>query len=134
MEPLTLTIFLNLSLFVYMMVLNGRYKKLPKPVLKLPLTSSLSQLEASGLSLVMAKFRKGELVVLTAFGRILCVEQNNASVGIIMSEPRSYCLKEDGETMMYWVYDVFVGNELIIDIPQNFMIKVKNNENEENID
>jgi hypothetical protein len=134
MEPLTLTIFLNLSLFVYMMVLNGRYKKLPKPVLKLPLTSSLSPLEVSGLSLVMAKFRKGELVVLTAFGRILCVEQNNASVGIIMSEPRSYCLKEDGETMMYWVYDVFVGNELIIDIPQNFMIKVKNNENEENID
>ena len=82
----------------------------------------------------MAKFQKGDLVVLTAFGRILCVEQNNASVGVIMSEPRSYCLREDGQVMMYWVYDVFVGNELIIDIPQNFMIKVKNNENEENID
>ena len=82
----------------------------------------------------MAKFKKGDLVELTAFGRILCVEQNNASIGIIMSDARNFCLREDGETMMYWVYDVFVGNELIIDIPQNFMIKVKNNENEKDID
>ena len=82
----------------------------------------------------MAKFKKGDLVELTAFGRILCVEQNNASIGVIMSDARNFCLREDGETMMYWVYDVFVGNELIIDIPQNFMIKVKNNENEKDID
>tara|TARA_R110001592_G_scaffold192222_1_gene438857 strand:+ start:299 stop:556 length:258 start_codon:yes stop_codon:yes gene_type:complete len=82
----------------------------------------------------MAKFKKGDLVELTAFGRILCVEQNNASIGVIMSDARNFCLKEDGEVVMYWVYDVFVGNELIIDIPQNFMIKVKNNENEEDID
>ena len=86
------------------------------------------------MSLVMAKFKKGDLVELTAFGRILCVEQNNASIGVIMSDARNFCLKEDGEVVMYWVYDVFVGNELIIDIPQNFMIKVKNNENEEDID
>ena len=65
---------------------------------------------------------------------IYVVEQNNASIGIIMSDARNFCLREDGETMMYWVYDVFVGNELIIDIPQNFMIKVKNNENEKDID
>ena len=86
------------------------------------------------MSLVMTKFKKGDLVELTAFGRILCVEQNNASIGVIMSDARNFCLKEDGEVVMYWVYDVFVGNELIIDIPQNFMIKVKNNENEEDID
>ena len=82
----------------------------------------------------MAKFKKGDLVELTAFGRILCVDTDSASVGIIMSDARNYCLREDGETVMYWVYDVFVGNELIIDIPQNFMIGLQKHENEENID
>ena len=62
------------------------------------------------MSLVMAKFKKGDLIELTAFGRILCVEQNNASIGVIMSDARNFCLKEDGEVVMYWVYDVFVGN------------------------
>ena len=82
----------------------------------------------------MAKYKKGDLVELTAFGRILCVDTDNGGVGIIMSDARNYCLREDGETVMYWVYDVFVGNELIIDIPQNFMIGLQKHENEENID
>ena len=107
---------------------------MPKPVLKLPLTSSLSQLEVSGLSLVMAKFKRGDLVELTAFGRILCVDTDSGGIGIIMSDARNFCLREDGEVVMYWVYDIFVGKELIIDVPQNFMIGIRKYENEEDIE
>ena len=94
---------------------------MPKHVLKSPLISSLSQLEASKMSLVMAKFKRGDLVELTAFGRILCVDTDSGGIGIIMSDARNF-------------YDVFVGNELIIDIPQNFMVRLQNNENEKDID
>tara|TARA_R110000851_G_scaffold114389_2_gene239669 strand:+ start:1372 stop:1620 length:249 start_codon:yes stop_codon:yes gene_type:complete len=82
----------------------------------------------------MAKFKRGDLVELTAFGRILCVDTDSGGIGIIMSDARNFCLREDGEVVMYWVYDVFVGNELIIDIPQNFMVRLQNNENEKDID
>jgi len=84
------------------------------------------------MSLVMAKFQKGDLIELNAFGRILCVENNNAGVGIIMSNARNYCIREGHERVMYWVYDIFVGNELIIDVPQNFMIGLKKDEDEDN--
>jgi hypothetical protein len=108
-----------------MMALNGRSKKLPKPALKLPLTSSQSQLEPTRLSLEPAKFRKGELVHLNAFGQILCVDRNNATIGIIMSNAHSCILSGDGDIISYWVYDVFVGNQLITQIPQNFMERIE---------
>ena len=133
MELLILTIFLSLSLFVYMTVLNGRYKKLPKHVLQLPQTSSRVQLEPTPTTLVSARFQKGDLVALNAFGRILCVDTNPAKVGVIMSYPRNYYMSNDGDHLMYWVYDVFVGCELITDIPQDFMIRLEKNENEENL-
>jgi len=106
---------------------------LPKHVLKLPLTSSRVQLEPTPTTLVSARFQKGDLVALNAFGRILCVDTNPAKVGVIMSYPRNYYMSNDGDHLMYWVYDVFVGCELITDIPQDFMIRLEKNENEENL-
>jgi hypothetical protein len=108
-----------------MMALNGRSKKLPKHVLKLPQTSSHVQLEPTPTTLVSAMFQKGDLVSLNAFGRILCVETNPAKVGVIMSHPRNYYMANDGDHLMYWVYDVFVGSELITDIPQDFMARLE---------
>ena len=132
MEPLILIICSSLFLFVYMMALNGRSKKLQKHVLKLPPTSSRVQLEPTPTTLVSAKFQKGDLVALNAFGRILCVDTNTAKVGVIMSYPRNYYLTQDGDHLMYWVYDVFVGCELITDIPQDFMVRLEKYENEKN--
>jgi hypothetical protein len=37
------------------------------------------------------------------------------------------------QELIYWVYDVVVGSELIIDVPQEFLIRIEKNENEENI-
>ena len=82
---------------------------------------------------MMAKYQKGELVCLNAFGESLLSKQNNASVGIIMSNPRTFYFNDGKEDVMYWVYDVFMGCELIIDVPQDFMIGIKHYVNEEDI-
>ena len=71
-----------------------------------------------------AKYQKGDLINLNAFGTILLVEHNIARVGIIMSGPRNFHYVDQGKDVMYWVYDVFVGNELVTDVPQDFMAKV----------
>ena len=129
-----LIIFLNLSLFAYTMVLNMKYKKSQKHAWKSPPTFSLSQSKPTGLTLVTAKYSKGDLVTLNVFGHILLSPDNKARIGIVMSYPRNY-YKSDTETeLIYWVYDVVVGSELIIDVPQEFLIRIKQNENDEDLD
>ena len=86
------------------------------------------------MQLVAAKYKKGDLVSLTVFGHILKSEENNARIGIIMSYPRNYYKSNADQELIYWVYDVVVGNELIIDVPQEFLIRIGNNENEEDLD
>ena len=74
------------------------------------------------------------MVTLNVFGLILRSHENEARIGIVMSYPRNY-YKSDAETeLIYWVYDVVVGSELIIDVPQEFLIRIEKNENEENLD
>tara|TARA_R100000458_G_scaffold58187_1_gene65733 strand:+ start:417 stop:572 length:156 start_codon:yes stop_codon:yes gene_type:complete len=51
-----------------------------------------------------------------------------------MSYPRNYYKSAAETELIYWVYDVVVGNELIIDVPQEFLIRIEKNENEENLD
>tara|TARA_B100000282_G_scaffold279617_1_gene240116 strand:- start:124 stop:348 length:225 start_codon:yes stop_codon:yes gene_type:complete len=72
------------------------------------------------------------LVELNSFGRIMLVDRNFCKVGIIMSHPKNCHLRSHPEQFMYWVYDVFVGEELVTDVPQDFMREIKNHENEEN--
>jgi hypothetical protein len=50
-----------------------------------------------------------------------------------MTNPRNYYMSSREQELIYWVYDVVVGNELIIDVPQEFLIRIEKNENEENI-
>jgi 2C-methyl-D-erythritol 2,4-cyclodiphosphate synthase len=75
----------------------------------------------------------GDLVELNYFARILSLNEDDVSVGIIMSNARSCSLRSDGDNITYWIYDVFVGSELVTDIPQDFMKRIKIYENEENI-
>ena len=129
-----LIIYLSSFLFACMMALNGRSKKLPKHVLKLPQTSSQSQLEPTKIFLTPVLFKKGELVELTYFAQILSINTNDVNIGIIMSAARSCNLRAGGDNISYWVYDVFVGSELVTDIPQDFMRRVKKYENEQDIE
>ena len=51
-----------------------------------------------------------------------------------MTNPRNYYKADREQELIYWVYDVVVGNELIIDVPQEFLIRIEKNENEEDIE
>ena len=79
-------------------------------------------------------FKKGELVELTYFAQILSINTNDVNIGIIMSAARSCNLRAGGDNISYWVYDVFVETELVNDIPQDFMRRVKKYENEQDIE
>lgn len=86
------------------------------------------------MQLVTAKYNKGDLVTLNVFGLILLSPENKARIGIVMSYPRNYYKANADQELIYWVYDVVVGNELIIDVPQEFLIRINKNENEEDLD
>lgn len=86
------------------------------------------------MQLVTAKYSKGDLVTLNVFGHILLSPENKARIGIVMSLPRNYYKANADQELIYWVYDVVVGNELIIDVPQEFLIRIDKNENEEDLD
>ncbi len=51
-----------------------------------------------------------------------------------MTNPRNYYKADREQELIYWVYDVVVGNELIIDVPQEFLIRIEKDENEEDIE
>ena len=51
-----------------------------------------------------------------------------------MSHPRNYYKANVDQELIYWVYDVVVGNELIIDVPQEFLIRIDKDEDEEDLD
>lgn len=86
------------------------------------------------MQLVTAKYSKGDLVTLNVFGHILLSPENKARIGIVMSLPRNYYKANADQELIYWVYDVVVGNELIIDVPQEFLIRIRKNEDEEDLD
>lgn len=63
----------------------------------------------------------------------MMLESNNeTSIGIVVSNAYSSFLGLGNNTISYWVYDLFVGNELVSNVPQNFMIRIKTDEDEEN--
>ena len=86
------------------------------------------------MQLVTAKYSKGDLVTLNVFGHILLSPENKARIGIVMSYPRNYYKASADQELIYWVYDIVVGNELIIDVPQEFMIRISKNENEKDLE
>ena len=73
-------------------------------------------------------------MTLNVFGHILLSPENKARIGIVMSYPRNYYRANADQELIYWVYDVVVGSELIIDVPQEFLIRIEKNENEEDLD
>jgi len=86
------------------------------------------------MQLVTAKYNKGDLVTLNVFGHILLSPENKVRIGIVMSYPRNYYRTNADQELIYWVYDVVVGSELIIDVPQEFLIRINENEDEEDFE
>lgn len=74
------------------------------------------------------KFKKGELVRLSDFGKLIHGDKL-CSVGIVLSEPYDLLTPLGAkQTSYYEAYDLLVGDEVIKGIPTEFLYRMMNNE------
>ena len=72
------------------------------------------------------KYKIGDLIILNDFGRLV-IDDNQNRIGLIISGPTNmfYSMKQvidpDEEPFYYWAYDIMIGDELIIEVPQEFI-------------
>tara|TARA_R100000388_G_C7227720_1_gene152743 strand:+ start:265 stop:507 length:243 start_codon:yes stop_codon:yes gene_type:complete len=73
---------------------------------------------------VEAKYDIGDLVILNEFGRIV-LESKTSPLGLVTSKPKSLCYplfhNVNEDPFYYWAYDILVGNQLLTDVPQEFL-------------
>jgi len=78
---------------------------------------------------VEAKYNIGDLVILNEFGRLVLDSKKNP-IGLIVSGPRylTYPLynSPEEEILSYWSYDLIVGDELLTNVPQEFLKNTSN--------
>jgi len=76
---------------------------------------------------VEAKYKLGDLVVLNEFGRLV-LENKQTTIGLIISGPKNltYPLfySADEDPFCYWAYDILIGDQLLNDVPQEFLLKM----------
>jgi hypothetical protein len=76
---------------------------------------------------VEAKYKLGDLVVLNEFGQLV-LENKQANIGLIISGPKNltYPLfySADEDPFCYWAYDIMIGEQLLNDVPQEFLLKM----------
>jgi len=76
---------------------------------------------------VDAKFKVGDLVILNEFGQLV-LENKLITIGLITSGPMNltyplfYSAEED--PFCYWAYNVMIGDQLLNDVPQEFLLKM----------
>lgn len=77
--------------------------------------------------------RVGNLIILSAFGKSV-MKPNNAKVGIVISGPyeKNYMCAKTGLYVKYFTYDVILGEELLKDIPEDFIYRMGDDDHEEN--
>ena len=75
----------------------------------------------------------GDLVILSAFGRAV-VRPNKAKLGIIVSGPheKDYICAKTGMYTKYFSYDIMLGTELLKEVPEDFILRMGDDEHEEN--
>ena len=74
------------------------------------------------------KFKVGDLILLNDFGMALS-DKGNIKVGVIVAGPYNFIpYKKSQLNVYYWVYDIMIGRELFILVPQSFMERITTNE------
>ncbi len=75
----------------------------------------------------------GNLIILSAFGKAV-IKPNEARIGIVISGPfeKTYMCAKTGLYHKYLTYDVILGQELLKDIPEDFIYRMGDDEHEEN--
>ena len=74
-----------------------------------------------------SKYKLGDLVVLNGFGRLV-LGNKQTTIGLIISGPKNltYPLfySADEDPFCYWAYDILIGDQLLNDVPQEFLLKM----------
>ena len=74
-----------------------------------------------------SKYKLGDLVILNEFGRLV-LENKQTTIGLIISGPKNltYPLfySADEDPFCYWAYDILIGDQLLNDVPQEFLLKM----------
>jgi hypothetical protein len=79
-----------------------------------------------------AKYKKGNLIILNAFGLLLRDDHNQARIGVVITPPRNFMHSQETLELFYWVYDIMIGDQLITDVPQEFIDRMVEEQDEEN--
>ncbi len=68
-----------------------------------------------------SKYKVGDLVILNAFGQLVLNDDKNR-VGLIVAGPFNMLAQTAHEpSLIYWAYDIMVGEELLTEVPQEFI-------------
>ena len=61
------------------------------------------------------------------------IDDNRSRVGIVVAGPNNMLHPSPEEpTLMYWAYDIMVVNELITEVPQEFLQRMIEEDHEDN--
>jgi len=77
-------------------------------------------------------YKKGDLVILNDFGEL--VVDSDIKVGVVASDPYSTFYPPnalEGIALEYWTYDVLFGSQLINLIPEEFLVRMMIDDDEE---
>jgi hypothetical protein len=77
---------------------------------------------------VEAKYKLGDLVILNKFGQLV-LENKQVSIGLIICGPKNltyplFYSAADEDPFCYWAYDIMIGDQLLNDVPQEFLLKM----------
>ena len=75
-----------------------------------------------------AKYKLGDLVILNEFGQLV-LENKLISIGLIISGPKNltyplFYNAADEDPFCYWAYDIMIGDQLLTDVPQEFLLRM----------
>ena len=79
-----------------------------------------------------AKFKVGDLVILNDFGRLV-IDNNRTRVGLVASGPYNMLHPSPEEPeLIYWAYNIMIAEELIMEVPEEFLERMIDEDHEEN--
>jgi len=81
------------------------------------------------------KFKVGDLIILNDFG--LLIYDDGHKLGLVMTSAYSYVMPRESEEIIhleYWTYDIMIGGELVKMMPEEFLRRIKNEEDIEGVE
>ena len=75
------------------------------------------------------KFKIGDLIILNDFG--LLIYDDGQRLGLVVTDAYAYVMPEQSREIIhleYWTYDIMIGGELIKMMPEEFLRRIKDEE------